>query len=174
MKFKYLIIICLITFTNYGISQTNQDLNCKNTTVRLHGIPLGISVEQKIKWNLTLVFDTGIGYTSRGRDDGYYVARTHYKPYINLESRLYSNLLKRKADEKRTDNFSGAYGAIIIQVGHTPSFGQYYLKTGPMLGIQRTIGKKWYWNIAAGVGATYFQTFSLTGFLGDINFGIIL
>ena len=98
------------------------------------------------------------------------VYQPRFSPSITLEPKYYFNLEQRAARGKRTDYYSGWYlGAPFIL-----EFPDTRLTIGGVIGFQRTLGNRWYWNISFGPGITYSESrFHLDG-AGDFGLGIIL
>ncbi len=91
-------------------------------------------------------------------------------PSITLEPRYYFNLADRAAKGKRTDYYSGWY----LGLPFILEFPDIRFTMGGVIGFQRTLGKRWYWNISFGPGITYSESrFFLDG-AGDFGLGIIL
>ena len=93
-----------------------------------------------------------------------------FSPSFTIEPRYYFNLEDRQAKGKRTDYYSGWYLGIPFNI----EFPDFRYSIGGTIGFQRTLGKRWYWNISIGPGFTYADShFHLSG-AGDFGLGIIL
>jgi len=101
---------------------------------------------------------------------GELVYRPSVSPSITLEPRYYFNLDERAKKGRRTDFYSGWY----VGIPFSMQFPDLRYTLGTVVGFQRTLGKRWYWNISFGPGITYGDNrFYLDG-AGDFGLGIIL
>jgi hypothetical protein len=101
---------------------------------------------------------------------GELVYRPTVSPSITLEPRYYFNLDQRADKGRRTDFYSGWYIGIPFAI----QFPDLRYTLGTVIGFQRTLGRRWYWNISFGPGITYNDNrFYLDG-AGDFGLGIIL
>ena len=110
----------------------------------------------------------------------YYNDRLHknklsliFNQYISLELREYTDLLTRQKRGKKTENFSGTYGAIRYSNGYYYLISENYYQIGPLIGLQRSLFKKFIFNIECGVGVTVINKSKNTGIIGDISFGYV-
>jgi len=100
--------------------------------------------------------------------------QTYYSPYFSpsftIEPRYYFNLEDRHKKGKRTDYYSGWFIGIPFNI----EFPELRYAIGGTIGFQRTLGKRWFWNIGLGPGITYYEShFHLDG-AGNFGLGIIL
>lgn len=103
-------------------------------------------------------------------EDGQVMYDPAFRPSFTVEPRYYFNLEDRQAKGKRTDYYSGWY----IGVPFNIEFPDLRYSIGGTIGFQRTLGKRWYWNISIGPGFTYANSrFEASG-AGDFGLGIIL
>lgn len=175
-------IIYLITFILFFISttlrsQTQNDslVLLEKTIVRIHLLPLGLTIEKHLAKNTTLLFDVGLGFlyeiTEINSNKDLYLK---YRPYLAIEPRIYTNLQERKEKGKRIDYHSGAYGAFRLQGGIELKNKKWNVQFGPLVGFQRTFGKKGYWNIAIGCGSTVVEKNISFGIIGNLELGFII
>jgi hypothetical protein len=138
-------------------------------------VPLGIGFENKLSNNITLLFDAGavFSYLTTEIGDKWY---DEFKlvPYFLIEPRYYVNLKERKELGKRTDHYSGAYGAFKLLAAINISDNEWGFQFGPLVGFQRTLGSRGYWNIGIGVGSTIFKEDIKFGLIGEFRLGFIL
>lgn len=93
-----------------------------------------------------------------------------FSPSFTVEPRYYFNLEDRQEKGKRTDYYSGWY----LGIPFTIEFPDLRYSIGGTIGFQRTLGKRWYWNISIGPGIIYADSrFHMDG-AGDLGLGIIL
>jgi hypothetical protein len=93
-----------------------------------------------------------------------------FTPSFTVEPRYYFNLESRKAQGKRTDYYSGWFVAAPFHL-EIPDL-RYSL--GGVIGFQRTLGKRGYWNISMGPRLIFEDSrFRYDGDL-DLGLGIIL
>lgn len=110
---------------------------------------------------------TSFWYTN---DHGETIYSPYFSPSVTIEPRYYFNLKDRLAKGKRIDYYSGWY----LGVPFNLEFPDLRYSIGGTIGFQRTLGKRWYWNISFGPGLTYANSrFYLDG-AGDLSLGIIL
>ena len=102
--------------------------------------------------------------------EGESVYHPSVSPSITLEPRYYFNIGEREAKGKRTDYFSGWYIGIPFAI----EFPDLRYSLGTVIGFQRTLGRRWYWNISFGPGISFADArFYLDG-AGDFSLGVIL
>ncbi len=173
----YLITFILLLLSTSLKSQTQNDslVNLEKTIVRLHLLPLGLGVENYLTENATLLIDIGAGFSYQVTEiNGNWDSEFKLIPYLAIEPRIYTNLQTRQEKGKRTDYHSGAYGAFRLQGGIELENEDWYVQFGPLLGFQRTLGKKGYWNIGIGCGSTIVEEDIRFGLIGDLKLGFII
>ncbi len=178
MKIKlYVTTILLFSLYTSLISQNQNDTidNFENTVVRIHVLPLGLCIENHLYKQATLMLDFGVGSYYQYHE----FSRNKYSdfkliPYLAVESRLYTNLQERKVKGKRIDYHSGAYGAFRLQGGFELHSGEWFVQFGPLVGFQRTLCKRGYWNIGIGCGSTIVEEDFKFGLIGDLKIGFII
>jgi hypothetical protein len=168
--------ILLFLSTSLNAQAQNDSLvNLEKTFFRLHFLPLGLGIENHLTKNATLLIDIGAGFsyqiieTYGNRDSDFKLI-----PFLAIEPRIYTNLQTRQVKGKRTDYRSGAYGAFRLQGGIDLENEDWYVQFGPLVGFQRTLGKKGYWNIGIGCGSTIVEEDVRFGLIGDLKLGFII
>ena len=171
-----LVFISLIFFVpikSQGIPESNKKEN--KYIVRIHALPTGVSVERSLSEDAAMMFDIGAGYLYLTYQ--YYGGRYSdfiIMPYVAVEPRLYTNMNSRKEKGKRIDYRSGIYTSLRFQAGIVSGIDDWYAQLGPLVGFQRTLGKRWYWNIGAGPAVILYHNNTGLGLYGDLNFGFII
>lgn len=173
-KFSTCVIFVLFYIITFSQTPKDSTIN-QESIIRLHLISPGICFESIIHINKTILFDFGTGFSFMRINENE-IKDNYFKliPYFLVEPRIYTNLKERKERGKRTDYFSGSYGAFKLQIGGSLSTEQWYAQLGPLVGFQRTLGKIGYWNIGIGVGSTIIDKDVNFGLIGDLKLGIIL
>lgn len=173
----FIIIFTLLSLSTSLKSQSFNDttVNLEKTIVRLHLLPLGLSVENHLTKHTTLLFDIGAGFSYQSTEiNGNRDSDFKLIPYLAIEPRIYTNLQSRKLIGKRIDYHSGAYGAFRLQGGLELESKEWYVQLGPLVGFQRTLGKNGYWNIGIGGGSTIVEEDIGFGLIGDLKLGFII
>ena len=98
------------------------------------------------------------------------VYNPQFSPSFTLEPRFYFNLDGRQENGKRTDYYSGWYAGLPFNI----EFPDLRYSIGATVGFQRTLGKRWYWNISFGPGISYYESRFHASGAGDLGLGIIL
>lgn len=171
--FTSLLIISLSTsLKSQSIDDTTNYL--KKTIVRLQIIPVGLSIEKRLTKKATLLFDFGAEYTYQSIEiNGKKNREFLLIPYFAIEPRIYTNLKDRKVKGKRIDFHSGAYGAFRVK-GDYDYQNNWSVQFGPLVGFQRTLGRKGYWSISIGCGSTFMEEDIKFGLIGDLKLGFII
>jgi hypothetical protein len=177
LKNKFSILFILSTIFLFNLSLRAQDSTNfkKQTIVRLHFIIPGFGIEQGIKKDMSCVFDLGTGYSSFVNEDenGNKVRESYFNPYFKIEPRYFFDIKKRESLGSRTDFYSGAYAGAIIRLGIPYDKLDFWYSFGPILGFQKTLGKRFYWNISVGLGAQSYHNITKLGTMGEIAIGVI-
>ena len=102
-------------------------------------------------------------------------------PEVALEPRLYYNLLKRESDKKNINSNSANFVSIkfVYNPDHvlfssfkdetTPPTIEGRISVIPTWGIRRSIGKKFYYEVGAGIGYSYFYDSHTGGIAADLH-----
>lgn len=139
--------------------------------IRLSVLAPGLAIEQKITPKITLVFNLWTAFAFQYVNvNGVGTSSFYIQPYFTLEPRFYFNLQKRKSMGKRTDCFSGNYIGLPLSVGFSDS--RFF--AGPVVGYQKSLRKRGYWNIGIGLGVNGYKGDTSVGFIGDLGLGFIL
>ena len=171
----YIIFILSIICINLYSQSANDTLKLKKTAIRLHFLPFGFSVEQRLSKNATLIMDLGTNYnltimSQQSIDE----AEIMLLPYIEFEPRIYTNFQSRLEKGKKINYFSGAYGAFKAKGITDLIFEGWLIQTGPLIGYQSVFSNFFYWNIGIGVGATFIEEDIRFGIIGEFKLGLNL
>jgi hypothetical protein len=148
--------------------------NLPRSVVRLSFMVPSLQIEGKISLNSTFVASiwSGISYSSVTTNNSETESSLKFYPNLSFGPRFYTTLERRVVEGKRIDYYSGSYVAVPISVSVYENIGAVTLAT--MVGFQRTIGNKGFWNIAFGFGVSKYRDLISIGPVGEIGLGIIL
>jgi hypothetical protein len=141
---------------------------------RLSILAPGLMVEFQMDKYVTMVLRTWLGFyfesnTINGNTQFFFLLQ----PGIGISPRFYLNLDKRIYEGKRVDYYSGIYAGIPVMVQYD-GFSSAVVQAGGVLGFQRTLGRKGYWNISLGPGIAAYNGGTVFGLIGELTIGVIL
>ena len=177
IRIIYILLISILSLNSYSQSTENTDEQPK-VVARFDLLRFGISIENKINNNRTLIF--GVGPDIALRPDDYYNdgdLRDYMfavLPYLALEYRNYLNLGNRKELAKYTDCYSGVYGAFRVKANIDAYDKSWRVKVLPAIGFQRNISSAFFWSIDAGPKAIFVEKNMEFGLNATIKLGLIL
>ena len=161
----------LSLYRSFGQHSAIESVESPNTVVRLHVLPPGMLVEQRVGQNATVVVDFQLGLAYHYQEvNGVSHSTLYTFPTLMAEPRFYTTQAKRERLGRRTDYFSGGYVGIPLVYTFETRYAYSTFTLGGVYGFQRTLGRKGYWNIAGGLGVTN----GLPRLISDFGIGFIL
>jgi hypothetical protein len=180
---KFILIILLVVISNFSFSQNKAtSLRKSITAVDLAVLAPEISYEQHLKGLFTLRSSLGFGF-SFGQsffDGGTYFLLT---PVFTAEPRCYFDFRRRVAKGKKTSYNAAEYFAITasyatdIVVQSNSDFvrgGNQMFSFVPKLGFKRTVGRKFFFEVAGGIGIGFNKYQSFQSNELDLRFGFYI
>lgn len=132
-------------------AQDFDSLGIDKTICRLHLLPIGIGIEQRLYNNFTILADGGIGVGMEGGGYRHYVY-FGIQPYVSIYPRVYLNLKSRYNRGKQVKDYSGFYGTFVTKYWFERTVFPDCFLVGPALGYQQSFFKHSYFYIHMGYG----------------------
>ena len=172
MKIKLLTFLLSMVSTGLSAQQQVNDSTYIQPSIigRLCLAPTGIVIEKKLFNDLTIATTVFVDLFEKQSE---YVndseVRSYYPVYCIFDPRYYISLEERNMNGDRIDYYSGSFFGFPIMIELTGSEYSF----GPVYGFQRTIGKRWYWNIGFGIGMNHWKGNYSISPVGEFGIGYI-
>lgn len=176
---KILIAILFLLFTAPAFSQ-DEETSLKKDIISA-GIGLftvRVNYERHLGGLFTLKSELGLGF---GFEKGAYIDGTNYffTPIVIAEPRYYYNFHRRVERGKKTSYNASNYFALTAGYFFKPfviskvPYGEYQSGASliPKWRIKRTIGRRWNFEFALGVGVSFNKVETTVGYGLDLRFG---
>lgn len=140
---------------------------------RLSLLVPALVVEAKLSSNATLLMSawTGFRYT-KTTINGETTQSFDIIPAFTIGPRFYTTIQSREASMKRVDYYSSMYIEMPLSLAIDEDYN--IVSFGVLVGFQRTLGRKGYWNIGMGLGIAGAESEVKLGPVGELGIGFIL
>ncbi len=178
--------LATILFLLFAVSAFSQDeetsLKKDIISADIGLLTVGINYERHLGGLFTLKSRLGLGFGFNFGQDFINGGTYHdyfFTPIVIAEPRYYYNFNRRVEKGKKTSYNASNYVALTASYFFKPfvisndSYGEYQGGASliPKWGIKRTIGRRWNFEFALGVGLAFSKTQTTVGYGLDLHFG---
>lgn len=176
---KQIFTVFLLGLSLLAFSQDNETVLKKDIISADIGLlSIWLNYERHLDGLFTLKSALGLGF---GFEKGAYIDGTNYffTPIVIVEPRYYYNFNRRVERGKKTSYNASNYFALTagyffkpFVISNSP-YGEYQSGASliPKWGIKRTIGRRWNFEFAFGVGLSFSKVKTTAGYGLDLRFG---
>lgn len=180
---KIIVFVLFVETSTFAFSQTEAtSLKKSITSVYLNILAPGVSYERHLKGLFTLksALEFGFSFGQSIFGTGTYFILT---PVLISEPRYYYNFRHRVKKGKKTSYNASEYFALTasyasdIVIKSASGFvraGEPEFSLIPKWGFKRTVGRKFFFEMATGIGLSFSKTETAAGYGLDLRFGYII